>query len=226
MKHKKLKLMGKKRGMIQLFDEKGQSQACTVIEVQPNVITQIKTADTDGYEAIQVGFEVIETKDPRTMEKRVSKPLLGHFKKANVKPCRFLCESFLDSTEGYTLGESIGLEKFKEIPFIDATATSKGKGYQGVMKRHNFAGGPAAHGSGFHRHAGSTGQRTSPGRCLPGTKMAGQMGNEQVTVQSLRVVLLDLDENLIVVEGSVPGPNNGLVTISSAVKNFKSARAA
>lgn len=218
MKHKKLRLMGKKRGMVQLFDEKGQSQACTVIEVQPNVITQIKTVDTDGYDAIQVGFEAIETKDPRTVEKRVSKPLLGHFKKANTKPCRHLCESLLDSTEGYTLGDAIGLEKFKDITFIDATATSKGKGYQGVMKRHNFAGGPAAHGSGFHRHAGSTGQRTSPGRCLPGTKMAGQMGNEQVTVQSLRVVLLDLDENLIVVEGSVPGPKDGLVTISSAVK--------
>lgn len=219
MKHKKLKLMGKKRGMVQLFDERGQSQACTVIEVQPNFITQVKKNDTDGYEAIQVGFEAIETKDPRTVEKRVSKPLLGHFKKANVKPCRYLCESFLESTEGYNLGDQIGLEKFQDIPFIDATATSKGKGYQGVMKRHNFAGGPAAHGSGFHRHAGSTGQRTSPGRCLPGTKMAGQMGNEQVTVQSLRVVLLDLNENLIVVEGSVPGPRNGLVTISSAVKH-------
>lgn len=219
MKHKKLKLMGKKRGMIQLFDEKGQSQACTVIEVQPNVITQIKTVDTDGYDAIQIGFEAIETKDPRTVSKRMSKPLLGHFKKANAKPCRHLCESLLESTEGYALGDAIGLEKFKDIPFIDATATSKGKGYQGVMKRHNFAGGPAAHGSGFHRHAGSTGQRSSPGRCLPGTKMAGQMGNEKVTVQSLRVVLLDLEENVIVVEGSVPGPKNGLVTISSAVKH-------
>jgi large subunit ribosomal protein L3 len=226
MKHKKLKLMGKKRGMVQLFDEKGQSQACTVIEVQPNVITQIKTVDTDGYDAIQIGFEAIETKDPRTIEKRVSKPLLGHFKKANTKPRRYLCESLLDSTEGYTLGDSIGLEKLKDVPYVDVTATSKGKGYQGVMKRHNFAGGPAAHGSGFHRHAGSTGQRTSPGRCLPGTKMAGQMGNEQVTVQSLRVVLLDLVENLIVVEGSVPGPNNGLVTVFSAVKNLKCARAA
>lgn len=211
--------MGKKRGMVQLFDEKGQSQACTVIEVQPNVITQIKTVDTDGYNAIQVGFEVIETKDPRTIEKRVTKPLLGHFKKAGVKPCRYICESFLETTDGYSLGESIGLEKFKEIPFIDATATSKGKGYQGVMKRHNFAGGPASHGSGFHRHGGSTGMRTTPGRGLPGQKMAGQMGNEQVTVQSLRVVLLDLEENLIVVEGSVPGPTNGLVYISSAVKH-------
>jgi large subunit ribosomal protein L3 len=218
MKLKKLRLMGKKRGMIQLFDEKGQSQACTVIEMQPNLITQVKTDETDGYTAIQVGFDVVETKDPRTVEKRVSKPLLGHFKKAGVKPCRHICESNLDSVEGYSLGQEIGVEKFEGIAYVDATAISKGKGYQGVMKRHNFAGGPAAHGSGFHRHGGSTGMRTTPGRGLPGQKMAGQMGNEQVTVQNLRVVLLDTTEKLLVVEGTVPGPCDGLVYVSSSIK--------
>lgn len=218
MKLKKLKLMGKKRGMVQLFDEQGHSQACTVIEMEPNLITQIKTDETDGYNAIQVGFDKIEVKDPRTMQKRVSKPLLGHYKKADVPPRRHLCESRLDSVEGYSVGQALGVAEFEGVPFVDATATSKGKGYQGVMKRHNFAGGPASHGSGFHRHGGSTGMRTSPGRGLPGQKMAGQMGNEQVTVQNLRVVLIDAAENVIVVEGSVPGPNNSLVWISSSVK--------
>lgn len=218
MKLKKLRLMGKKRGMVQLFDKNGQSQACTVIEMQPNLVTQIKTDETDGYSAIQVGFEVVETKDPRTVEKRVSKPLLGHFKKAGVKPCRYICESNLESVDGYALGQALGVEKFEDVPYIDATAVSKGKGYQGVMKRHNFAGGPASHGSGFHRHGGSTGMRTTPGRGLPGQKMAGQMGNEQVTVQNLRVVLLDTNEHLLVVEGSVPGPVDGLVYVSPSVK--------
>lgn len=221
MKLKKLKLMGKKRGMIQLFDEKGHSQACTVIEMQPNLITQIKTDETDGYTAIQVGFDEVKTKDPRTVEKRVSKPRLGHFKKAGVKPCRFICESNLASVEGYALGQEIGLDKFEDVDYVDATAISKGKGYQGVMKRHNFAGGPAAHGSGFHRHGGSTGMRTTPGRGLPGQKMAGQMGNEQVTVQNLRVVSVDRDANVLVVEGSVPGPCDGLVYVSSSIKGKK-----
>ena len=207
--------MGKKRGMIQLFDEKGHSQACTVIEMSPNLITQIKTDEADGYTAIQVGFETVEVKDSRTIEKRVSKPLLGHFKKAGVKPCRYICESNLDSVEEYALGQEIGLDKFEGVAYVDATAVSKGKGYQGVMKRHNFAGGPASHGSGFHRHGGSTGMRTTPGRGLPGQKMAGQMGNEQVTVQNLRVVLLDPTKNLLVVEGSVPGPCNGCLLYTS-----------
>lgn len=222
MKLKSLKLMGKKRGMIQLFDNKGQMVACTVIEVQPNVVTQVKTKESDGYNAIQIGFDEIKTKDSRTISKRVTKPLIGHFKKANVQPCRFLAESALDSVEEYTPGQAIGLEKFADEAYIDATAISKGKGFQGVIKRHHFAGGPASHGSGFHRHGGSTGMRTSPGRCLPGQKMPGHMGAEKVTVQNLRVVSVDPKEQLIVVEGAVPGPNNGLVYIASAKKLRKS----
>lgn len=214
----RLKLMGKKLGMIQLFDEKGQSVPCTVIEVQPNVVVQVKTQVTDGYEALQIGFDEVKTKDPRTVEKRVTKPLVGHFKKAGVAPRRHLLESRVTSAEAYTVGQTLDVTQFADEKFIDVTAVSKGKGYQGVIKRHNFAGGPAAHGSGFHRHGGSTGMRTSPGRGLPGQKMAGHMGSEQVTTQSLRVVSVDASENVLLVEGAVPGPKNGLVYLASAMK--------
>jgi large subunit ribosomal protein L3 len=214
----RLKLMGKKRGMIQLFDEKGQSVACTVIEVQPNVVVQVKTEATDGYDAIQIGFDEVKTKDPRTVENRVTKPLLGHYKKAGVPAQRHLLESRLSTAGNYTTGQTLDVTVFADEKKIDVTAISKGKGYQGVMKRHNFAGGPAAHGSGFHRHGGSTGMRSTPGRGLPGQKMAGHMGAEQVTTQSLRVVSIDTDENVVLVEGSVPGPRNGLVYLASAMK--------
>lgn len=218
MTRKMVKLMGKKRGMIQLFDDKGRVVPCTVIEVEPNVVTQVKTEETDGYNAIQLGFEEIKTKDPRTVERRVSKPLLGHFKKSSVTPRRYLLESRLDNVSDYAVGQVVGLETLQEVEFVDAIAISKGKGYQGVIKRHNFAGGPASHGSGFHRHGGSTGMRSTPGRCLPRQKMAGHMGSEQKTIQNLRVVSVDAAENIIVVEGSVPGARDGLVFISPAIK--------
>lgn len=218
MTKKIVKLMGKKRGMTQVFDDKGRVIPCTVIEIQPNVVTQIKTKEKDGYVALQLGSEAIVTKDPRTIEKRVSKPLRGHFKKASVAPQRYLAESRLEDVEGYSLGQQIGLEVLEGIEFVDAAGISKGKGYQGVIKRHNFAGGPASHGSGFHRHGGSTGMRSTPGRGLPGQKMAGHMGCEKTTVQGLRVVSVDLAENIIVVEGAVPGASNSLVFISPAIK--------
>lgn len=224
MTRKMVKLMGKKRGMIQLFDDKGRVVPCTVIEVEPNVVTQIKTEETDGYNAIQLGFEQIKTKDSRTIERRVSNPLLGHFKKSSVAPRRYLAESRLDKVDEYALGQEVGLEVFVEGEYIDATGVSKGKGFQGVIKRHNFAGGPASHGSGFHRHGGSTGMRSTPGRCLPGQKMAGHMGSEQVTVQNLRILSVDPVEKIIVVEGAVPGANNGLVYISPAIKRQPKAK--
>ena len=213
-----LKFMGKKRGMTQLFDDKGNAIVCTVIEAEPNVITQIKTKAVDGYDAIQLGFEKIKVKDPRTTEKRVTKPLRGHFKKASVEPRRYLAESRLSEGENFSLGQEISVEQFEGIAYVDATAMSKGKGYQGVMKLHNYAGGPAAHGSGFHRHAGSTGMRSTPGRCLPGGKRASHMGDDQVTVQNLQVMLIDKEDHLILVKGAVPGPRNGLVILSPAVK--------
>lgn len=213
-----LKLMGKKRGMVQLFDEAGNIVVCTVIEAEPNVVTQIKTVDNDGYSAVQLGFEKIQANDPRTIEARAKKPQVGHFRKAGVEPRRYLTETRLENTEGYTLGQEFGVGMFTEITYIDATATSIGKGYQGVMKLHHFSGGPAAHGSSFHRHAGSTGMRSTPGRCLPGGKRASHMGAERITVQNLRVVMVKEEDNLIIVEGQVPGPRNGLIYFAEAKK--------
>lgn len=214
------KLMGKKRGMIQLFDEAGNAVACTVIEAEPNVVTQIKTKEIDGYAAIQIGFDTIQANDPRTVESRAGKPLAGHYKKAGVEPRRFLTELRVDNTDEFKLGQELTVELFSDIAFVDATAISKGKGYQGVMKLHNYAGGPASHGSGFHRHAGSTGMRSSPGRGLPGGKKASQMGLDRKTVQNLEVV--KVQDNLIILKGQVPGPRNGLVYLTKAVKKTKS----
>ena len=213
------KLMGKKRGMMQLFDDNGNVVVCTVIEAEPNVVTQIKTAKNDGYDAVQLGFEEIKTKDPRTVEKRVKKPQLGHFKKAGIAPRRYLTECRVDSVEEYKVGQELGVDQFAEVKYVDATARSIGKGFQGVMKLHNFSGFPAAHGTGpVHRHAGSTGMRSTPGRCFKGGKRASQMGNRQVTTQSLEVVMVQPEDNLIIVKGSVPGPKNGLVYLTEATK--------
>lgn len=218
MTAKSLTMMGKKRGMTQLFDEKGNIIICTVIEIEPNVVTQIKTKEKDGYEAVQLGFNKVLGKTQHTIAARVTKPLIGHFKKAGVEPRRHLLESHVDSLNEYALGQEIDVSTFEGVAFVDATGTSKGKGYQGVMKRHNFSGGPASHGSGFHRHAGATGMRSTPGRGLPGGKKAGQMGNERVTVQNLEVVRVDVENQLILVKGQVPGPRNGLIYIRQAVK--------
>lgn len=213
-----LKLMGKKRGMMQYFDDKGNVIVCTVIEAAPNVVIQVKTEKNDGYNAIQLGFEEIIVNDPRTIAKRSSKPLRGHYQKAGLTPHRYIAESRFEDVNGYALGQKISLAEFAEVGFIDVRARSKGKGYQGVMKKFHFAGGPASHGSGFHRHAGSTGMRSTPGRCLPNGKRASHMGHEMVTVQNIRVVTVNLEQNIILVEGQVPGPRNGLVYFSRAVK--------
>lgn len=213
-----LTMMGKKRGMMQLFDDKGNVVVCTVIQAEPNVVTQVKTKENDGYTAVQLGFDEVKGKTQYTIDARTKKPQVGHFKKAGVKPRRFLVESRVDSVEQYSPGQEISLDIFNDVEFVDATAISKGKGYQGVMKRHNFAGGPASHGSGFHRHAGSTGMRSTPGRGLPGGKKAGQMGNEQVTVQNLEVIKIDLENQVILVKGQVPGLRDGLVYIKRAEK--------
>lgn len=217
-------LMGKKRGMMQLFDEKGDVIVCTVIEAEPNVVTQIKTKEKDGYQAVQLSFGKVQGNSQYTIEARTKKPLLGHFKKAGVEPRRHLLESKVDAVDAYTLGQEIGVDIFDGVEFVDATATSKGKGYQGVMRRHNFAGGPASHGSSFHRHAGSTGMRSTPGRCLPGGKKAGHMGDERVTVQNLQVVKVDANNHLIIVRGQVPGAKNSLVYLKQAVKKSHNAR--
>lgn len=212
-----LNLLGKKKGMTRIFDENGNIVVCTVIHAEPNVVVQIKEEEKDGYKALQIGgFKVPESK-----KRNVSKPLVGHFAKAKVEPRRRLLESRIDNTEGYELGQEIGLDYFADCCYVDVTGTSKGKGYQGVMKRHGFAGGPAAHGSGFHRHAGSTGMRSTPGRCLPGRKMAGQMGNERVASMNLKVVKIDSEKQVILVKGAVPGARNSLVYIRKSIKKQK-----
>lgn len=216
-----LKLMGKKRGMTQRFDAAGNVVVCTVIQAEPNVVTQIKNKEKDGYNAIQLGFEKVVVKDARTISKRISKQLLGHYQKANVEPRRYLAEARIDNIEDYQVGQELGVSLFADVTHVDVCGVSKGKGYQGVMKRHGFAGGPASHGSGFHRHAGSTGMRSTPGRGLPGGKKAGRMGGENVTIENLKVVGVDVNRNLIIVQGAVPGPQGSLVSFAAAKKKVK-----
>jgi len=213
------KLMGKKLGMTHLFDEKGNIVVCTVIEVEPNVITQIKTKEKDGYTAIQTGYRKIAAKKIETANKRVTKPLQGHFKKAGVEPRRHLSETRMNDTSAYSVGQELNVGLFAGLQYVDAMATSIGKGFAGGMKLHNFAGMRASHGNGpTHRHLGSTGNRSTPGRCFPGGERASHMGAEKVTVQNLKVVEINEQENLIIVKGAVPGPKNGLVTLSKAIK--------
>lgn len=213
-----LKFMGKKRGMTRLFDEKGNQVVCTVISAEPNIVTQVKRKATDGYEAVQLS--AVEVKPSKV--RNVSKPLKGHYAKAGVNPRRYSVETRLDSAEDFALGQEIGIGVFSDISHVDVSAISKGKGHQGVIKRHHFRGGPASHGSGFHRHGGSCGMRSTPGRCLPGQKKSGRMGAEKVTTQSLRVVRIDEERRVILVEGSVPGARDGLVYLTSAIKKKKS----
>ena len=212
-----LKLIGKKKGMTQVFDANGNSIACTVIEAEPNVIVQLKKVDKDGYDAIQLGgIKVVDSK-----KRNVTKPLVGHFAAAKVEPRRRLIESRVDNIEEFELGQAIGVDYFSDGDYVDVCGISKGKGYQGVIKRHNYAGGAASHGSGFHRHAGSTGMRSTPGRCLPGRRMAGHMGAEKVTTENLKVVQVDAEKQVILVKGAVPGSRNGLVYIRKSIKKSK-----
>lgn len=209
-----LRFMGKKLGMTRVFNDKGQSIVCTVIEAQPNVVVQVKDLEKDGYRAVQLGG--MKVSQPKL--KRVKKPLKGHFAKAKVEPHRNLAESRIEEGEEYTVGQEIGVDYFNEIPFVDVTGTSKGKGFQGVMKRHGFKGGPASHGSGFHRTAGSTGMCSDPGRTLPGMRMAGHMGDDRKTVECLEVIRIDQEKNVILVKGAIPGAKGGLVYIRKSLK--------
>jgi large subunit ribosomal protein L3 len=209
-----LKFMGRKEGMTQFFDKKGNLVVCTVISAEPNVVSQIKSKESDGYSALQLAS--MKVKVPKV--KNVTKPLRGHFAKATIEPRSSLVETRIDDVDQYTVGQEIPVSYFAETEFVDVIGVSKGKGYQGVMKRHGFSGGPAAHGSGFHRHAGSTGMRSTPGRCLPGVKKAGRMGGERVTIQSLRVIMVDEAKQVIVVEGAIPGARGGLVYVQKAKK--------
>ncbi len=216
-----MKLKGRKCGMTQRFDESGNVIPCTVIQVEPNVIAQVKSADRHGYNAIQLASLPIKVRDERTLPKRLSKPLIGHYVKAGVHPCRSLHEVRVDSTDQFNVGQQFDVSAFQEIGYVDVTGRTKGKGYQGVMKKYGFAGGPASHGSGFHRHAGSTGNRSTPGRSFPGSPRASHMGFIQQTTQNLKIIAIDAERQIIVVRGAVPGPINGEIMIAPARKKAR-----
>ena len=204
-------ILATKVGMTQIFAEDGQLVPVTVLQAGPCVVTQVKTVDNDGYEAVQVGFV-----DKR--EKLVNKAVKGHFDKAGVSYKRYVRELKLENASQYAVADEIKADIFAAGDKIDATAISKGKGFQGAIKRHGQHRGPMMHGSKFHRHAGSNGSATTPGRVFKGKKMPGQMGNVQITIQNLEIVRVDAEQNLILVKGSVPGPKKALVTLKETVK--------
>lgn len=207
-------ILATKVGMTQIFDEDGAVIPVTVLQAGPCVVTQVKTQDNDGYSAVQVGFA-----DKR--EKLVNKPMKGQFDKAGVSYKRFLREFKFEDAENYELGQEIKADIFGAGDKIDATAISKGKGFQGAIKRHNQSRGPMTHGSKYHRHAGSNGSASDPSKVFKGKKMPGHMGNKQITIQNLEVVRVDAENNLLLVKGSVPGPKKSLVAIKETVKTIK-----
>jgi len=204
-------LIGKKVGMTQIFDEAGKVVPVTVIEAGPCVVAQVKTAETDGYDAVQLGFgEVKETK--------LNKPEKGHFAKAKVANKKHLREFRLDSLEGMTVGTELKADVFAAGDHVDIQGITKGKGFQGVIKRHGQSRGPMGHGSMYHRRPGSMGSTSTPGRVFKGKKLPGHMGVQTVTIQNLDVVKVDLDKNVILVKGSVPGAKGAILKIKASVK--------
>ncbi len=204
-------ILATKVGMTQVFGENGVLIPVTVLQAGPLFVTQVKTVKNDGYAAVQVGFGDIR-------ETLVNKPRKGHFAKAGVANKRYLKEFRFENAEDYKVGQEIKADIFTQGDRIDATAKSKGKGFQGAIKRHGLSRGPMAHGSKYHRHAGSNGPATTPGRVFKGKHMPGQMGNVKVTVQNLEVVRIDTEKNLILIKGAVPGPKKSLVILKESVK--------
>ncbi|HOP56962.1 MAG TPA: 50S ribosomal protein L3 [Bacillota bacterium] len=206
-------ILGRKVGMTQVFDENGHLVPVTVVVVTPNVVLQKKTVATDGYEAVQLGF----------MEKRanlVNKPLTGHFAKVNTTPKRYVKEIRLPEMMEYEVGQEVKCDIFAPGDYVDVTGTSKGKGYQGVIVRHNFSTGPMKHGSKYHRGVGSMGS-IAANRILKGKAMPGRMGHETVTIQNLQIVRADVENSILLVKGSVPGPDKSLVIVKNATKKQK-----
>ena len=203
-----------KVGMTQIFNENGELVPVTVLQAGPCAVTQVKTVDNDGYDAVQVGFV-----DKRN--KLVSKPQKGHFEKAGVSYKRYVREFRFENAAEYKLADEIKADIFAEGDRVDVTAISKGKGFQGAIKRHGQSRGPMAHGSKYHRHAGSNGACSDPSRVFKGKRMPGHMGSVQVTVQNLDVVRVDVENNVILVKGAVPGPKKSLVTLKETVKAEK-----
>ena len=207
-------ILATKVGMTQIFNDDGVLTPVTVLQAGPCVVTQVKTVENDGYSAVQVGFV-----DKR--EKLVAKPQKGAFDKAGVSYKRYVRELKLDDAESYEVKQEIKADMFAAGDKVDATAISKGKGFQGAIKRHGQSRGPMAHGSKYHRHAGSNGACSDPSKVFKGKKMPGQMGNKRVTIQNLEIVKIDAENNLILVKGAVPGPKKALVTVKSTVKSGK-----
>ncbi len=204
-------ILGKKVGMTQIFDENGNVIPVTVIEAGPCTVVQKKTLENDGYAALQLGFG--EVKD-----KSLTRPVKGHYTKAKLTPKKYLREFKMDNADNYQVGSEIKVDIFQPGDKVDISGTSKGKGFQGVIKRHNAHRGPMEHGSMYHRRPGSMGATTSPGRVFKGKKLPGHMGNEKVTIQNLDVAGVDSDKNLLLVRGSVPGQRGGLLYITETVK--------
>lgn len=207
-------ILGFKRGMTQVFGDKGIVIPVTVVEAGPCSIVQIKTKSTDGYDAVVVGFGDIR----KTL---VNKPLTGQYKKANITPKRHLKEFRIVGTEEYKLGQEFKCDMFAKGDIVDVTSRTKGRGFTGVIKRWNQGTGPKSHGSGFHRSVGSMGANTDPARVFKNKHMAGQYGNEQVTIQNLEVVGVDLAKNVLLIKGGIPGPDGALVVVKEAVKKGK-----
>lgn len=205
-------LIGKKIGMTQIFDESGKVIPVTVIEAGPCVVAQVKTEETDGYQAVQLGFG-------DNKEKKLTKPAKGHFTKVNVTPKKHLREFRLDSVEGLTVGQELKADIFAAGDKLDIQGTSKGKGFQGVIKRHGQHRGPMGHGSMYHRRPGSMGPTSTPGRVFKGKKLPGHMGAQTISIQNLEVIRVDLDKNVILVKGSVPGAKGAILKLKSSVKS-------
>ena len=205
-------MIGRKIGMTQVFLENGSVVPVTVVQGGPLVVVQKKTVETDGYNAIQVGFAEVK-------ENRVNKPIKGHFGKGNVGLKRYLQEFRVDNVDEYEIGQEIKVDTFEIGEMVDVTGVSKGKGTQGVIKRHGFATGDKTHGSHFHRNPGGLSAGTYPGRVFKGKKMGGRMGNVRITTQNLEIIKIDAEKNLILIKGAIPGPKKGLVTIKKTVKN-------
>ncbi len=212
----KKQILGIKLGMTQIFTEDGKVIPVTVVESGNNIVIRNKTADKDGYCAVQVGFGEIK-------DKHVNKPMKGQFEKAGVKPVKFIREIRLNSESEYNAGDIIGVDIFADGDLVDVVGTSKGKGFAGGIKRHNFARGPMGHGSKSHREPGSTGAMLSGpgGRVLKGKKLPGRMGGVRTTVQRLTVVRVDADRNLLLIKGAIPGPKKGLVIVKETIKPKK-----
>ena len=204
-------ILGRKLGMTQVFTKSGKLIPVTVVEVEPNVVTQIKTIENDGYEAIQLGFDT-------KREKLATKASVGITNKANTTPKRFFKEIRGVEVDNYTLGQEIKADIFTEGEVVDVTGTTKGRGFQGVIKRHGQSRGPMGHGSMYHRRPGSMGSTSTPGRVFKGKRLPGHMGANTITIQNLEVVSVDLDKNVILVKGSVPGANGAILKIKQSVK--------